>query len=299
MRLKGRNQTESEHVKLGAYHTLELEAGRAFVLYKQAWDALDAERLRTACDPAASADLAAVLISGEGLAHVCLVGGATTLVRAKIEATLPRKRGAAAAGYDKAWTKFLDQVFAAVVRHVDWSIVKCLVIAGPGFAKDEFKAHLELEAVRQGVRPLIEHKSSVVVAPASTAYKHSLKEVLAQPAVAARIKDTKAARESAALQAFYAMLAADPARAFYGPGHVAAAAELGAIQTLLISGRFCFCWFLYGVCCVPLPPKQKPTKKLKTPTKRRALPRQRRRQARALRVARRGRARRRRRGARV
>jgi hypothetical protein len=32
------------------------------------------------------------------------------------------------------------------------------------------------------------------------------------------------------------MLAADPARAFYGPGHVAAAAELGAVQTLLISG---------------------------------------------------------------
>jgi hypothetical protein len=34
------------------------------------------------------------------------------------------------------------------------------------------------------------------------------------------------------------MLAADPARAFYGPGHVLAAAELGAIQTLLISGEW-------------------------------------------------------------
>jgi protein pelota len=31
------------------------------------------------------------------------------------------------------------------------------------------------------------------------------------------------------------MLSADPARAFYGPGHVAAAAELGAVQTLLIA----------------------------------------------------------------
>ena len=31
------------------------------------------------------------------------------------------------------------------------------------------------------------------------------------------------------------MLAEDPARAFYGPGHVFAAAELGAIQTLMIS----------------------------------------------------------------
>ena len=31
--------------------------------------------------------------------------------------------------YDKAWTKFLDAVFAAVIRHVDFSIVKCLVVA--------------------------------------------------------------------------------------------------------------------------------------------------------------------------
>ncbi len=44
----------------------------------------------------------------EGLAHVCLVGKATTLVRAKIEAKLPSKRGAAVAGYDKAYRKFLD-----------------------------------------------------------------------------------------------------------------------------------------------------------------------------------------------
>jgi hypothetical protein len=41
------------------------------------------------------------------------------------------------------------------------------------------------------VRPLIENKSSVVLAPASSAYKHSLKEVLANPAIAGKIKNTK------------------------------------------------------------------------------------------------------------
>jgi hypothetical protein len=46
----------------------------------------------------------------EGLAHLCLVGSSTTLVRAKIEANLPRKRGPAIAGYDKAWDKFMEQV---------------------------------------------------------------------------------------------------------------------------------------------------------------------------------------------
>lgn len=55
--------TETEHVKLGAYHTVELEPQRDFSLEKQAWDAIDIERIHQATDPAASADLAAVLIT--------------------------------------------------------------------------------------------------------------------------------------------------------------------------------------------------------------------------------------------
>lgn len=63
IRLKGRNLTESEHIKLGAYHTLELEPQRAFTLHKRLWDSLDVERIKTACDPQASADLAVLLIT--------------------------------------------------------------------------------------------------------------------------------------------------------------------------------------------------------------------------------------------
>lgn len=37
------------------------------------------------------------------------------------------------------------------------------------------------------------------------------------------------------LAQFLETLAAEPARAFYGPGHVRAAQELGAIDTLLLA----------------------------------------------------------------
>lgn len=69
IRLRGKNTTENEHVKLGAYHTLEIELQRPFSLYKQEWDLLDLERIQQACDPAASADLAAVLITVRLLLH--------------------------------------------------------------------------------------------------------------------------------------------------------------------------------------------------------------------------------------
>ena len=157
------------------------------------------------------------------------------MVRARVESSIPKKRGAAAAGYEKAIEKFFSKVLTAVLRHVDFTIVKCLVIAGPGFTKDAFVKYLDLEASRQDLRPLIENRKKIFLTHASAAYKHSLKEVLAQENVMAQIKDTQAAQEVKVLERFFRMLSDEPERAFYGPGHVSAAAELGAIEDLLLS----------------------------------------------------------------
>lgn len=46
----------------------------------------------------------------EGLANVCLVGSSCTLQRARVETNMPRKRGAAAAGYDKSLESFFRKV---------------------------------------------------------------------------------------------------------------------------------------------------------------------------------------------
>lgn len=51
-----------------------------------------------------------MLYMQEGLANVCLVGSSTTVLKAKVEVNLPRKRGAAAAGYDKALESFFSKV---------------------------------------------------------------------------------------------------------------------------------------------------------------------------------------------
>lgn len=178
--------------------------------------------------------MAAVLIS-EGLANVCLVGSCATIVRARVEASLPRKRGAAAAGYDKALERFYARAYDAVSRAVDWSVVRCLVVAGPGFCKEAFRSFLEEEAQRRGDRPMLENRSRIVVAHAPSAYKHALKDALGAPQVAALVADTKAAREAAALAELHRVMASDPSRAMYGPGHVIAAAEMGAVATLLLS----------------------------------------------------------------
>ncbi|KAJ6306712.1 hypothetical protein OIU78_021931 [Salix suchowensis] len=234
LRIRGKNVLENEHVKIGAFHTLEIELHRPFVLRKELWDSLALDVLKQASDPAASADLAVVLMQ-EGLAHILLVGRSMTTTRAKIETSIPRKHGPAIAGYEGALNKFFEHVLQAFLKHVDFNVVRCAVIASPGFTKDQFHRHLLLEAERRQLRPIIENKSHIVLVHTSSGYKHSLREVLDAPNVMNMIKDTKAAQEVRVLKDFFDMLSNDPDRACYGPKHVEVAHERMAVQTLLIT----------------------------------------------------------------
>lgn len=234
LRIRGKNVLENEYVKIGAFHTLEIELHRAFVLRKELWDSMALHVLNQASDPAASADLAVVLMQ-EGLAHILLVGRSLTITRAKIETPIPRKHGPAIAGYQTALNKFFEHLLQAFLKHVDFNVVRCAVIASPGFTKDQFHRHLLLEAERRQLRPIIENKSRIVLVHTSSGYKHSLKEVLDAPNVMNMIKDTKAAQEVRVLKDFFDMLSNDPDRACYGPKHVEVAHERMAVQTLLIT----------------------------------------------------------------
>lgn len=69
-----------------------------------------------------------------------------------------------------------------------------------------------------------------------------VQEILANESLVERIANTTAIAEVKALDDFFQMLAVDSAKAFYGPGHVVAAAEQGAVSKLLIADslyRYC------------------------------------------------------------
>jgi protein pelota len=234
LRITGRNQTESPHVRAGAYHTIELEPFRAFTVRKEHWDSVYLDRVDLSTNPAADADLAVVLMQ-EGLAHVLLVTRSLTLTRSRIETSIPKKGKNAIFNRDSATKKFFDEVLRGIENHLDLSTLKVVLVASPGFVKDEFYKHMMLEATRRDVRPIIENKAKFVMCHSSSGHRHALHEVLAKPELQSRLADTKAVREIKALQEFNSMLNVDESRAFYGPSHVFVAAENGAIQTLLIT----------------------------------------------------------------
>lgn len=236
LHVKGRNTEENPHVKMGAYHTLDLELNRKFTLQKQCWDSMFIERVENACDPTLKADVAAVVMQ-EGLAHVCLITANMTLVRAKIDVNIPKKRKGNSAQHDKSVSRFYENVAQALLRHVDFDIVKCVLIASPGFVREQFYDFLLQLALKDGNKTLIDNKPKFLLVHSSSGFKHSLKEVLADPLVMNKLSDTKAAGEVRALENFFELLQTEPDRAFYGKDHVERACQAQAIDTLLVSDK--------------------------------------------------------------
>jgi protein pelota len=233
LRLSGRNVAENKFVKHGQYHTLEVEINRKITVLKPIWDSIFLKRLEEATDITKSADVAAIVMT-EGKSHLCLLTNHMTIEKQKIEKSIPKKRYSAEA-HEKNLNKFFEANLQAILRNVDFNIVKCLLVASPGFVKDQFFAYIMKEASTREIKEITGNKDKFMLVHSNHGHKHALKEVLADEQVTKRLADTKAAGEVKALNDFYSMLNNEPSRAFYGPKHVFKANEQSAIETLLVT----------------------------------------------------------------
>jgi len=236
LRINGKNVAENKYIKLGAHHSLDINLNCKFSIQKDFWDSVSLDRVKMAGDPASRADVGAVIIS-EGLANICLVTGSMTIVRAKIECSVPRKRRGGVDGHEKAMTKFFDLILQGILKHINFDKIKCLIIASPGFTKDQFLEYLWNEVQNKNIKILQENKAKFLPVHSSSGHKYALKEILSDPVVAPKLLNTKALGEVQALQQFYDTLKSDADRAVYGFKQVQSACEQQAIDVLLITDK--------------------------------------------------------------
>ncbi|XP_019086542.1 PREDICTED: uncharacterized protein LOC109126976 [Camelina sativa] len=85
--------------------------------------------------------------------------GSLTSSRARIETSIPRKHGPAIAGYESALKKFFENVLQAFLKHVDFSVVRCAVIASPGFTKGSVSSPLIVGSGKKTVVAFISDES--------------------------------------------------------------------------------------------------------------------------------------------
>mmetsp|Transcript_2169 Transcript_2169/g.2940 ORF Transcript_2169/g.2940 Transcript_2169/m.2940 type:complete len:424 (-) Transcript_2169:134-1405(-) len=233
LRLSGPNVEESKFVKMGAYHTLTLEVGKTFSIEKECWDQIFLDRIEEACQPERNAEIAAIVMQ-TGLAHLCLITGSITVTKAKIETNIPKKR-TGSSNHSKAIIKFYEAIYQAVLRHIDFKKIKCVLCASPGYVKDDFFKYMLEQAVRRDDRALSENKRKFVLCKASSGHKHALEEVFNDASIMVQMNDTRLAKEVETLNRFMRMIDTSPDRAYYGYNHVQKANEELAVECLLVT----------------------------------------------------------------
>ena len=175
LRVTGKNNEENDYIKMGQYHTIDIELHQPFRLEKPCWDIVYIDRLKEASDPGAKADVACIVIQ-EGLAHVCLVTRAMTVTKSRIERRIPKKAGGVQ--YEKAMTDFFDDIYNAILKHINFDIIQCVLVGSPGFLREDFMQFMIEHATRKNDAVLIKNKSKFIKVPASSGHKNAVDQIL-------------------------------------------------------------------------------------------------------------------------
>ncbi|APA15594.1 hypothetical protein SS1G_09602 [Sclerotinia sclerotiorum 1980 UF-70] len=229
LHVKGRICEENMWVKVGAFHTLDLELQRNFTLEKyDGWDSVALDVVKEAVREDKEGVVPAVVMQ-EGMANICLITEHQTILKQRVETGIPKKRNGMAGDHDNGIQRFYQTTLETLLRHVDITQPRPLLLASPGFVAQGFQKYILDEASRTGNKAVLANKKNFVVVHSSSGHLHSLNEILKSQEVLAKLSDTKYARETRFMDEFMTLLRRDDGRAWYGPAEVEKAVEKGAV----------------------------------------------------------------------
>lgn len=237
LRFKGKNVSENDYISIGQYQAIEIAKGLMFTLFKKSWDEMHLERLQQATDPAITSDLAAIVME-EGVAHLYLISSHLTILKAKIEQSIPKKRKGPS-NHDKALHNFFQKILDAIAKNINFDIIKCIIVASPGFVKDQFGNYMaDNTCNNKNYDVIYKNLNKFIYVHASNGYKQALQEVLSKPEVLCQIKNTKACDDVNVMERYNDILGKDMERICFGFKHIQIAFEKDAIDTLLVSDDY-------------------------------------------------------------
>jgi protein pelota len=199
-------------VDIGSHHTLNLEPGYEISVIKT-WSVHDHERIERAVHGSA-ADTVHILAIEEGDAELY-----------RLQSYGPKQIWSMAGGSGKtAEISSREEFSEAVVSQIS-TIAGPLVIAGPGFVKDEIVAKFR--------RKNPSRSAPLIIAETRSGGRRAVQEVIGQGIVEKLNGDLQLAREVTYLDELMRRIGKDEPVA-YGRQAVREAAECGAVQTLLV-----------------------------------------------------------------
>ncbi len=207
-----------EYVVLGSYHTLSVGPGDIVDIVKGEWKEYILARIKQAVADARKPRLGIIVLDDEK-ALVSYIKGYGIEVVSELYSRLSKRMKEK--DFEKAREKYFETIIAAVKN----MSVDMVVIAGPGFTKDDIKKYIEDRGVEVGKK--------LVYTPASDAERSGIREAMQSDAVARVLEHEHVKKEFAYLNEFLSALRAG--NAFHGVGRVKEGLEAARVRVVMVN----------------------------------------------------------------
>lgn len=199
------------------YHTINITPGKELSVIKERWKDEQLERIRVAVESSNRPEMVIVTIEeGDAVVGVLRQWGIEEI--ASISRSYGKDRG-------DSRREFFGEVYG-VIKDIEFGY---LIIAGPGFAKQDFYEFLKEKDPGMVEKATIADTSSIGV--------RGFVEVLKRGVVEKIAGELKIARDAEFIEKLLEEISKD-GKAVYGIDEVRRAYEYGAIETLLVADEF-------------------------------------------------------------
>ena len=206
-----------EYIELRSHHSLELRYGEKVRIKKQELKQWQIDRLKKAEEVSATSRLLVVLIDDEE-AELAFINQYSISRKATIKEKRRGKR------FVQEKSDYFDQILEKIIALEP----KKILLAGPGFTKENLKKFIDLKKIKGLPQVLTESTNSVG--------EPGFKELLTQGKLDTVEKQLQLAKESKTIEEFLVALA--KGKAEYGKEQVQRAIQMGAVGKVIISETF-------------------------------------------------------------
>lgn len=223
------------NIPVGKFFSFTVNYSYSFTIVKHSFNNYSQRLLDEAGQVGHKADTAAVVLQ-EGIAHVCLLTPSSTILKQKIEYSMPKKKRATdVAKFDDKTQKFYKAIYGSVKKNFDFDKLKMIVLCSPGFYAKTLMEKIFQYAEEEHNKDVLDNKNKFLIAHCSTGYLQGITEVLKNPSYSSKLQNTKYSQEALIMDEFLQHLNNDDCKAWYGEAEVKKAADMGAINVLLIT----------------------------------------------------------------
>jgi len=209
-------------VPMGSHHTFNVMEGTTLKIQKENWSKLDLERLRDAEKTSIHPKLLIVIID-DGEANFGLVR-ASKIEHYDLSDVIGGKYDLK--GRDKRREEFYQHTAKFILDTESRENISAIIIAGPGFEPENFFRFMQEKHPELREKLVLEHIGSHG--------RNGINEVMKRDAVKKISKGISSARDVRLMSQLLEGIGRDTGLAVYGTEHVKQAANLGAIEVLLI-----------------------------------------------------------------